>query len=96
MGDERGPAPPPEPGDPHWMPLFDDLMAAAALVYEESEAQELRASFTYETGENQAFADRAKERARQLKRAAAVLDWVARRADRLTLLSQGPPRERRR
>jgi hypothetical protein len=84
---------PPEPGDPHWMPAFDDLMAAAALIYEESARAEGRAE-AYEHRASQAFAFwqeravRAREDARQLNRAAAILDWVARRADRLHLLSQ--------
>ena len=100
MGDERAKAPPPEPGDPHWMPVFDDLMAAARLIYDESLRAESQvaaykaiATKPDELGlvdpqEWQARADRARERARQLNRAAAILDWVARRADRLHLLSQ--------
>jgi len=108
MGDERAKAPPPEPGDPHWMPVFTDLMAAARLIYDESLRAESQvaaykaiATKPDELGlvdpqEWQARADRARERARQLNRAAAILDWVARRADRLTLLTKGVQREKRR
>jgi hypothetical protein len=94
MGDERAKAPPPKPGDPHWMPVFDDLMAAAVLIYEASRHAEALAEM-YEEGAGspalphwRQWADEEKEHARQLNRAAAILDWVARRADRLELLSQ--------
>jgi len=94
--------PPTDPTDPHWMPVFDDLMAAATLIYEASCRAEALASMYKEGADSPAlphwrqWADEEKERARQLNRAAAILDWVARRADRLTLLTKGVQRERRR
>jgi len=99
-----------EPGDPDWLPAFDDLMAAAMLIYDESRrvegcarAYQACAADTAKQADprvsRNAWQDRAEiaiEHARQLNRAAAVLDWVARRADRLTLLTKGVQRERRR
>jgi len=77
--------------EPPWRSAFDDLLEAAALVYEESEREAIRASLV----QNQVLAAQSKERARALNRAAALLDWMAGRADSLHLLRKPRPRERR-
>ena len=78
---------------PAWVPAFEDIMAAAALVLEESRHAEVTAEI-YEEGAHspalphwRQWASEARERARLLNRAAAILDWVGRRTDRLHLLT---------
>jgi hypothetical protein len=88
---------------PAWVPAFEDIMAAAALVFEQSKRAEGDV-FTYtHIAKNaddpplwQEQAERAREHARLLNRAAAILDWVGRRSDRLHLLTKPYDRGRRR
>ena len=86
-----------ESDDPPWLSAFDDLTEAAAMVLEESARQEGRAIvFDLAAAEDvsapwQERAAEAREQARILNRAAAILDWVGRRADRLHLLAKPRP-----
>jgi hypothetical protein len=87
---------------PAWVPAFNDIMSAAELCLRESAHAEGRA-IAYEALESQpmvadwqARAVEAREHARVLNRAAAILDWVGRRSDRLHLLTKGDDRGRRR
>ena len=81
-----------------WLPAFDDIMDAAQLVEDES-IRAIGRALVYEHPSSHEYAadwqeraKRAREEARVLKRAAAILDWIGRRADSLHLLQK--PRER--
>ena len=82
---------------PDWLPAFDDIMDAAQLVEDES-IRAIGRALVYEHPSSHEYAadwqeraKRAREEARLLKRAAVILEWVGRRADRLHRLKRTEP-----
>jgi hypothetical protein len=79
--------------DPTWLPAAIDLLDAAALILTEALHHE-HLALAYENLPAPVWGDQAakiREEARQLERAAAILNWVAGRSDRLHLIAKPRP-----